>query len=83
MDFVAQPSTAVPFPPGSNQTGVTVEIVDDSQVEMTESFTVSLSLPPTSIGLKLGAQTTATVIIFDSGRIIHMMKTPYLFDHTM
>ena len=54
------------FAPTDHLKTVNISITDDSRLESTESFYVSLALPPTDqVGLQIGDPATATVTITD------------------
>ena len=54
------------FAPTDNLKTINISITDDSRLESTESFYVSLALPPTDqVGLQIGDPATATVTITD------------------
>ena len=64
-DFNAEPVTAV-FSPGDTSQTVQIPLVCDTEVEGTETFTMSLSMNVTNPRLQLGTQRTATGNIEDS-----------------
>ena len=54
------------FAPTDNLKTINISIADDNRLESTESFYVSLALPPTDqVGLQIGDPATATVTITD------------------
>ena len=62
-DYTAQSGTLTFAPNVVSQT-LSVPILDDNQVESSESFTLSLSSP--SVGLALGSPATATFVIVET-----------------
>lgn len=64
-DFDATPLTVV-FSPGDQSKDVQIPIVCDTDVEGTETFSMSLSINATNSRLRLGTQRTATGNIEDS-----------------
>jgi hypothetical protein len=63
------------FVPGQTLATVSVPIVNDVNVEGTESFSVTLSNP--SVGGVVGANGTATVDIIDNEPVIHFASAKY------
>ena len=59
-------SIDVTLSPSNSEQCVSVEIVDDSAVEQTESLTVSLSLPPGGLSSVQLTPNTATILITDN-----------------
>ena len=63
VDFVED----VTFQPGELRQMVSIGVIDDSAIELTETFSVVLSLPPNAVAI-LGPQPQIEVIILDNGR---------------
>ena len=59
-------STDVTLSPTNPEQCVSVEVVDDSAVEQTESLTVSLSLPAGGLSSVQLTPNTATILITDN-----------------
>ena len=62
VDYVALPGS-VTIPAGYAGTNITIQVVDDTQVETTEAVTLTLK---TNASYRLGSPTSATVTIFDN-----------------
>ena len=62
--------TTITFLAGQTQVSVSVNTLEDEDIEQTESFGAVLSNP--SPGLALGTPSTATINIIDNGEYIIM-----------
>ena len=70
-------STEVTLSPSNPEQCVSVEVVDDSAVELVESLTVSLSLPAGELSSVQLTQHTATILITDNdGTLMHACTVP-------
>ena len=70
QDYTGGTYTAT-FLPGLTTSSVSIPIINDNVLEVTEFFTLGLSIPPTtaSLGVSAGSANTATVNIVDNDSV--------------